>query len=202
MSAQPSQLIQDLSNVPNIISSLGLGISAAQKAFNVEYLNGLEQLFAMAKMIHGEDNPNRDAFKDMFINLVTTMAPYRYQFTETTLAVRLDLAQSVQRGTSAKLGVSVGAVTLNAAMTEGFSSNYRAAAEIKTVLQAVPFDPAQVATLIANANSLNDKVLDMPDPSAVDKAFMEKSAEIFERTTGAKPKKLPKPIKKSGGATS
>lgn len=193
MSSQPNQLIQDLSNVPNIISSLGLGIAAAQKAFNVEYLNGLERLFAMAKMLHGEANPNRDAFKDLFINMVTTMAPFRYQFSETTLAVRLDLAQSAQRGSSAKLGVSVGAVTLNAAMTEGFSSNYRAAAEVKTVLHAVPFDPAQIATLIANANDLNSKVLDMPAQSEVDNAYMKKSADIFESVTGAKPKNIAKP---------
>ena len=137
--SQPSQLIQDLSNVPNIISSLGLGIAAAQKAFNIDYLNGLERLLAMAKMIHGEeDNANADKFSDLFMNLVTTAAPQRYQFTETTLAVRMDLSQSIQRGTTAKLGMSVGAVTLNAAMTEGFSSNYRAAAEVKTVLQARP----------------------------------------------------------------
>ena len=193
MSSQPSKLIQDLSNVPNIISSLGLGIAAAQKAFNLEYLNGLERLMALAKMIHGEDNENRDKFKDLFINMVSTMAPPRYQFTETTLAVRMDLSQSVQKGTSASLGLSVGAVTLNAAMTEGFSSNYRAAAEVKTVLQAVPFDPAQVAALIANASALNNKVLDMPAQSAVDKAFMDKSAEIFENVTGAKPKNIAKP---------
>lgn len=188
MSSQPSQLIQDLSNVPNIISSLGLGIAGAQKAFNLEYLNGLERLLAMAKMIHGEDNENADKFKDLFMNLIQTAAPHRYQFTETTLAVRMDLSQSTQRGTSAKLGVSVGAVALNAAMTEGFSSNYRAAAEVKTVLQAIPFDPAQIATLVANANDLNNKVLDMPAQSAVDKAYMDKSAELFESVTGAAPK--------------
>lgn len=190
--SQPSQLIQDLSSVPNIISSLGLGIAAAQKAFNVDYLNGLERLLAMAKMIHGEeDNANADKFSDLFMNLVTTAAPQRYQFTETTLAVRMDLAQSLQRGTTSKLGMSVGAVTLNAAMTEGFSSNYRAAAEVKTVLQAVPFDPAHLATLIANAQSLNDKVMNLPDQTAVDQAFMDKSAEIFEKATGAAPKNKP-----------
>ena len=193
MSAKPSQLIEDLSNVPNIISSLGLGIAAAQKAFNLEYLNGLESLFAIAQKIHGENNEDRDKFKDIFMNIVQTMAPYRYQFTETTLAVRLDLAQAVQKGTSASLGVSVGAVTLNAAMTEGFSSNYRAAAEVKTVLQAVPFDPAQVAALIANANALNNKDLTLSDPTPVDQAYMDKSAEILGKiTTPVKTNKKPK----------
>ena len=193
MSSQPSQLIQDLSNVPNIISSLGLGIAAAQKAFNVEYLNGLERLFAMARMIHGEDNDKRDKFKELFMNMITAMAPLRYQFTETTLAVRMDLAQSVQKGNASKLGVSVGAVTLNAAMTEGFSSNYRAAAEVKTVLHAVPFDPAQLATLIANASEISNNVLDLPSQSDVDAAYMEKSADLFSKVTGAKPKNIAKP---------
>lgn len=195
MSTQPSQLIEDLSNVPNIISSLGLGIAAAQKAFNLEYLNGLERLFAIAKELHGADNEERDKFKDLFMNMVQTMAPYRYQFTETTLAVRMDLAQSVQKGTSGSLGVSVGAVTLNAAMTEGFSSNYRAAAEVKTVLHAVPFDPAQVAVLIANANALNDKDLTLPEGAEVDNAYMTKSAEILEKVTKAPTKDNKKPKK-------
>ena len=143
-------------------------------------------------MIHGEENnANADKFSDLFMNLVNTAAPQRYQFTETTLAVRMDLAQSLQRGISSKLGMSVGAVTLNAAMTEGFSSNYRAAAEVKTDLQAVPFDPAHLATLIANAQSLNKDVMNLPDQSAVDQAYMKKSAEIFKKATGAAPKNKP-----------
>jgi len=44
-------LIKDLTNVPSIISSLGLGVAAAQKAFNLDYLESLERLFALAKVM-------------------------------------------------------------------------------------------------------------------------------------------------------
>ena len=181
MSTKPSQLINDLSNVPNIISSLGLGIAAAQKAFNLDYLNGIERLLIMANTVFGtKTDAEKEKFKDMFINMVQLMAPYRYQFTETTLSVRLDLAQSRQRGSSASLGMSVGAVALSAAMTEGLSSKYQAGAEVKTVLQSIPFDPGQVATLITNAHELTvdkKKLENFGDP--VDQAYMDKSKEIL-----------------------
>jgi hypothetical protein len=99
----------------------------------------------------------------------------------------VDLAQSLQRGTTAKLGISAGAATLSAAVTEGFSSNYRAAAEVKTVVQAVPFDPAHLASLIANAATINSNALNLPEQTEVDRAYMRKSAEIFEKVRGTAP---------------
>ncbi|MEM7103690.1 MAG: hypothetical protein AAF502_11200 [Bacteroidota bacterium] len=183
-----SMLINDLTNVPNIISSLGLGVAAAQKAFNLEYLQSIEQLFALAKMLRSKDDA--DAYKEILNDIVKTMAPSRYQFTETTLTVRMDLAQSLQQGTSAGLGMSVGAVTINAAFTQGFAYDYRAAAEVKTVLHAINFDANAMNVLLEKAKTLNEKTLTVPKRLDVDKAYMDKSADLYKKLTDADPAEI------------
>lgn len=176
MAEKASVLVQDLNNIPNIISSMGLGISAAQRAFNLDYLECLERLLAIAKEMSNETNAD---LAPIFDHVVKTMAPSRYQFSETTLSVRMDLAQSMQTGASATLGASVGAVAVNAAYTQGFAYDYRAAAEVKTVINAVHFDPNVMQTLLDNAGKLGSKVVELPDDvPEVDKAFMEKSKEL------------------------
>lgn len=179
MADKASVLVHDLNNIPNIISSMGLGIAAAQRAFNLDYLESLERLLAIAKEISKEDNAD---LAPIFDHIVKAMAPSRYQFSETTVSVRMDLAQSMQTGTSATLGASVGAVAVNAAYTQGFAYDYRAAAEVKTVINAVHFDPNVLQTLLDNAKNLGNKVLELPEDMAkVDKAFMEKSKELVEK---------------------
>ena len=46
-----SNLIKDLSTVPTIVGGLGLSIAAAQKAFNLDYLENIERLLAMTKKL-------------------------------------------------------------------------------------------------------------------------------------------------------
>lgn len=187
-SKSTSVLINDLTNVPNIISSLGLGVAMAQKAFNLEYLQAMERLFTLARMLRNHEDS--DSFKEIFNDIIKTMAPSRYQFTETTLTVRMDLAQSLQQGTSASLGMSVGAATINAAFTQGFSYDYRAAAEVKTVLNAVNFDANAMNILLERAKALGDDNLKLPKRSEVDKAYMDKSAELYEKLIGKAPEKV------------
>src|SRR5437667_7403924 len=114
--APASKLINDLSHVPHIVGALGLSIAAAQKAFNSDYLDGVERILAMTFMMLGGKKagapgspPGAGAaspvdlsadelaalkeFADLFKQLLTVAAPSRYQFTETTLHVKLDLAQ-------------------------------------------------------------------------------------------------------------
>ena len=103
-----SDLIKDLSNVPNIVGGLGLSIAAAQKAFDVDYLDSIERILALIKIMLGgkkadpQGNPidlddkekeSLAATAQVIQELLTKLAPSRYQFTETTLAVKLDLAQ-------------------------------------------------------------------------------------------------------------
>lgn len=184
-----SVLIKDLTNVPNIIASLGLGVATAQKAFNLSYLESLEKLFSLAKQVRSSEDS--DDFKEIFNDIIKAMAPSRYQFTETSIAVRMDLAQSLQETKASSLGLSVGAITVNAAFTQAFAYDYRAAAEVKAVLHAVNFDANAMNSLLARVEELASKDLSLPEEMAeADVSIMVKSAEIYKKLTGKEVPKL------------
>jgi len=195
-----SKLIEDLSHVPNIIGGLGLSIAGAQKAFNADYLDGIERILVMAQQILGEKKEGGDlsdvekarleAFKDLFKSLLVAIAPPRYQFTETTLTVKLDLAQTLKLGASVGLGVGYGGVALNAALTVGFGYDYRAAAECRTVINAVHADDKTFAALLDRAKELGNKELCLPERATIDQKLIDQTATIFEKVIGAKPPKI------------
>lgn len=192
-----SQLINDLSHVPNIIGGLGLSIAAAQKALDANYLDGVERLLLLSKMMLAptKDDGSQptpaelDAInkaQDMIRDLLIKFAPSHYQYTETTLDVKLDLAQSFNLDTSVGLGVGFGAVSLNAALTIGYGYDYRAAAECKTVIHAIPADPGVMNRLLDRAATINDKPLTLPDKNSVDARLIEQNGKIFDSLTGTK----------------
>jgi len=197
--SKTSKLIQDLSYVPHIVGGLGLSIAAAQKAFNADYLENIEKIVALAKAVAGgkkadaegkpiemtEDEAKRYAeFQSFFKEMLIALAPPRYQYSETTLTVKLDLAQSMDFGASVGLGLGFGGVTLNAAFTIGYSYDYRAAAECKTVIHAIPADPGTFVKLLERAAVINDKALTLPERSAVDENIIETTTRIFEKMIG------------------
>jgi hypothetical protein len=186
-----SKLIKDLNNVPSIIGGLGLSIAAAQKAMNADYLDGLERVVAITRSLlggaDGDKKNNVDEFRTFVQDMIAAAAPARYQFTETTLTVKMDLAQSMDLAGSVGLGVGFGAVSVNAAMTVGYGYDYRAAAECRTVLQAAPPSAEALGKLFDRAAAINDKALVLPDRSPVDQAILDKQAAIFEKLTGIKP---------------
>ena len=202
-----SDLIKDLSNVPNIIGGLGLSMAAAQKAFDVDYLDSIERILALIKIMLGgkkadaQGNPidlddkekeSLAATAQVIQELLTKLAPSRYQFTETTLNVKLDLAQSLQIGGTVGLGFGVGAITLSAAFSIAYSFDYRAAAECRTVIHAYPADQAVFTALLGRADKLSDKALELPPRSAVDKLLFEKSSELLQKLTLIKTPLQPK----------
>lgn len=202
-----SDLIKDLSNVPNIVGGLGLSIAAAQKAFDVDYLDSIERILALIKIMLGgkkadpQGNPidlddkekeSLAATAQVIQELLTKLAPSRYQFTETTLAVKLDLAQSLQIGGTVGLGFGVGAISLSAAFTIAYSFDYRAAAECRTVIHAYPADQAVFNALLGRADKLSDKALELPPRSTVDKVLFDKSSELLQKLTIIKTPLQPK----------
>ena len=202
-----SDLIKDLSNVPNIVGGLGLSIAAAQKAFDVDYLDSIERILALIKIMLGgkkadaQGNPidlddkekeSLAATAQVIQELLTKLAPSRYQFTETTLNVKLDLAQSLQIGGTVGLGFGVGAISLSAAFTIAYGFDYRAAAECRTVIHAYPADQAVFTALLGRAEKLSDKTLELPPRSAVDKLLFEKSSELLQKLTIIKTPLQPK----------
>ena len=171
-----SKIIDDLTHLPNIIAGLGLGIAQAQSKMDLDYLQSLERLVVMAKSLLGgqkassagnvptteEDQRKLEQFQGVVKDFLTVLAPTRYQFTETTLTVKLELSQHLDVSGSAGLSAGIGAVAINASLAVGYGSDYRGAAECKTVLHAVPTDANTMRTLLDRANQLGTKELSMP----------------------------------------
>lgn len=185
-----SKLIQDLQHVPEIVAGLGLSIAAAQRALNADYLDSLERVLALTKSLYGD--PALDAKPDEreFVgSLIKQLAPARYQFTETTLSVRLNLAQRMDASAQVGLGVGFGAVAVNAAFAMAYGYDYQAAAECRTVLHAQPADANVLDKLLGRAKELSDKALALPEAHAHEKSLIEQASTIFEKVVGAKPAK-------------
>lgn len=210
--SETSKLIDDLTKVPNIIAGLGLSVASAQAAFNLDYMNNIERLLAMIKSLYGgefgpevtsDDQKTKatekfEQMKGAIMDLLKSLAPSRYQFTETTLSVKLDLAQTMDLSTGVGLGLGFGGVSVSASVAIGYGSDYRGAAEVTTKLQAYAADPTVTSALIARAKELDAKALNLPDRSEVDNKIIEKSESIFEKMVGV----LPKPVnKKSSEST-
>mgnify|MGYP001477083893 CR=1 FL=1 len=98
-----SKLIKDLSHVPNIIAGLGLGIAEAQAHFDLEYVRSLERIAVMSQSLlksvpagtTAADQERNLALAGFVKEMLLALAPAHYQFTETTLTVKLDLAQTL-----------------------------------------------------------------------------------------------------------
>jgi hypothetical protein len=192
MTKNVNELIDSLAAVPGIIADLGLSIAEAQKALNLEYLNALERVFVMAQAINAKKAPKAAGAADESVPEGTAAAmqavleaftPTRYQFTETSLAVRLDLARSLRAGATVGGGAALGAVLVNAALTVGYGYDFRGAAEVRTVLHAAP-PGADLNKLTERAAKLGEAGLTLPtiDFSSITKQ-VEKAAEIYSKVT-------------------
>jgi len=192
-----SRLVNDLSKIPNIVGGLGLSIAAAQKAFNLDYLESIERLVALAGSMLGEKGQNNEDLsaktadlRAFLMELIRALAPPRYQFTETTLAVRMDLSQTMSANVGVGLGVGYGGVAVNASLALGYRYDYRAAAECRTVINAIPPDPAMLQTLLERAKELANKALELPPRSEVDQGIIAQAQRIFEKVVGAAPRAI------------
>lgn len=211
MTNKASKLIQDLSSVPGIVGGLGLSIAEAQKAFNLDYMDNIERLLGLTKALldpkvekaQGAPTPEEKAALKksseenaaVLESILKQLAPSRYQFTETTLAVKLDLAQTMDLGASGGFSVGMGAVAVNAAMTVGYGYDYRAAAEVRTVIHAIPSDQTTMNTLLGRAEKLSDKALELPAGATVDKEIVNKAHSLTEKILD---KDIKKPEEKKG----
>ncbi len=184
-----SKLIKDLEHVPEIIAGLGLSIAAAQHALNVGYLDAVERIIAMTKSFIGDGKLTNSDDREFLKTLLKELSPTRYQFTETTLAVRLNLAQRLDLSAQVGLGVGFGGVSVNAAFAMAYGFDYQAAAECRTVLHAHPLDGNAMDKLLARAKEINDKAVDLPAQHPHEKELIDKTSTIFESLVGTPPAK-------------
>lgn len=201
-----SKIIEDLTHIPNIIAGLGLSIAQAQKAFDLDYIQSLERILVMAQSLLGGRSSGEGGtqstelsaaererlaqFQGFFKELIVALAPSRYQFTETTLSVKLDLAQHLDVSAGGGVSAGISGVAVNAALSIGYGSDYRGAAECRTVLQAIPSDPATLRLLLDRAKELSNKELTLPARSKADSEILSQSSRIYERMVGAPPARI------------
>lgn len=182
--SKTSKLIDDLSTLPAIVGNLGLSIAAAQKAFNLTYLESIDQIIRIAQATLGEGQAADSAFSEEFTRLLKLLAPAHYQYTETELEFRADLAQTLNATVGAGLGVNVGAMAVNASVAVGFGYDYRAAARVKTVIHAVPADETVMNSLLDRADKLSANNISLPERDEVDNEIIKSMNSIFKTLTG------------------
>ncbi|MGF1456747.1 MAG: hypothetical protein ACFB6R_15375 [Alphaproteobacteria bacterium] len=139
-------LTSELSDLAGIIASLGKGVAEAQTEMNVDYIKRLKELTAIIATL------SDDAMKDEGVQaLLQSVAPPRYQFTETTLDVSVDIAES--RSVAGAFGArfAAKAVAVNMAVAGAYGLDYRAAARVRTVLHAHTDQNVQADLLTAAA---------------------------------------------------
>ncbi|MEO8657322.1 MAG: hypothetical protein ABI693_02580 [Bryobacteraceae bacterium] len=130
-----SVLISDLKTVPGIIGGLGLGIAAAQKELNADYIASLIAIVDMVKKLNlAADTDDRAKF---LANLLMQLAPSRYQYTTTELQVRMDLSQTTNQAIAIGGGFAMGAIAISGSFARSTSEEYRAAAECHTIIDAL-----------------------------------------------------------------
>lgn len=189
-----------LSSVATIIGELGANIAQAQKQLDANYVQNLTLVLGQLADASGKKaaveaakaalaKASTDAAKAEAqaaltaaealtlpagtLDLIKAIGPSRYQFTETTLKVRLDLSRSLDVVGSLGVGAGFGAITVNAALTVGYAYDYQAAAECTTVLHAVPTNEAVLKTLLDRAKEVDGQKLTLPARSAADDKLVE-----------------------------
>ncbi len=199
---EASKLIKDLSHVSNIVGALGLSIAAAQKALDANYLDGVERLIVLANMmldpkkkggggLTAAEKASMGELKEILYDLLGKFAPSHYQYTETTLDVKLDLAQSLDLNATVGLGAGYGAVTVNAAFTIGYGYDYRAAAECRTVIHAIPPNPVVFNKLLDQAATFKYDPLTLPEKETADAKLIEQSGKILTALSGGTEVEIP-----------
>ena len=183
LEADPDTAPEDLESKRNEVRPLLETLAAAERH---------EQVLAdsHAKLIK-ENNELRLA---AFSQLLKSLTPSRYQFTETTLEFSADLAEhmsvGLELGGSAGVNVGVAAVTVNSSLSVGYGRDYRAAARVSTVLHAYQ-DTDMTDALLARASQLGK--VELPNRSETSKAVEQNVHDVFNLMQGKAPGEIAAP---------
>ncbi|HYO64337.1 MAG TPA: hypothetical protein VER08_11950 [Pyrinomonadaceae bacterium] len=139
MSQNLDKLFGGLQTLPGLIGDLALSIAEAQTRLDENYMKSLAEFMkTVAPLINRTTGDESRQFQELF----KAIAPSRYQFTETVVEVRADLqvTSASQTQVDANVGVTnkVFAATVNFSYLKRTASDYRAAALVRTTLNAIP----------------------------------------------------------------
>lgn len=179
-------LTQELSGVAGIVGKLGISIATAQKLFNKSYLDGLATTVAIIQTIKNSKNDTTtEQDLQTIIGAIKDIAPARYQYTQTELEFHADLSQSLDISGSASVGISLNAVTINAAISGAFAQDYRAAARIKTTIQAISPNVDMIDYL--NRLPANSAPQLPEDTAEIDREIVSSVGVLMKNTVDMKP---------------
>lgn len=190
--SKTSKLLNDLSTLPSIVGNLGLSIAVAQKAFNLNYLESVATIIAMARSYLGDEQANSSEFSEQITGLLKTLAPAHYQYTETELEFRADLAQTLSASGGVGLGINIGAIAVNASVAVGFGYDYRAAAKVRTVIHAVPADQTVMTSLLDRASKLKAQNISLPEQTNEDEEIINTMNGIYKTLIEKDPAEITK----------
>ncbi|MCP4328170.1 MAG: hypothetical protein GY791_07015 [Alphaproteobacteria bacterium] len=176
------RLTSQLVKVADIVGDLGLNIAEAQKELNRDYLENLKQLMKVVGDTLGTEN-GTDEQRAALVALVKSLAPSRYQYTETTLDFSADIAETLQVGGQVGLGASFKVISVNASMTLGYGYDYRAAARITTTIHALP-DPGLSEKLLDQSAAIRTNGAALPAPADIDKEIYDGVSDVMKALTG------------------
>lgn len=180
----PDRLTGQLYHLPAIIAGVALSVADAQKDLNADYMKNIKKLMVLMKRTFGEGTEEDVKQKaDAIRSLLESLAPSRYQFTETTIDFAADLAETFDATIAGQLGFGIQAITVNAAFSLGYGYDYRAAARISVNLHARGTDPSTVKDLIRRASELKTEKLPLPQLSVVEKELWDTTTEIYNALT-------------------
>lgn len=155
---QINNFYQSFHTLPKLISDLALSVADAQGRLDQDYVESLAELTKIIGTIKDKDK-NKETV-EQYLSLLRAIAPSRYQFTETSVEVRADLQMSSL--TEVKLGAELGikaivfTAAVNASYVKRSAYDYQASAHIRTVLNAIPADPALMTALLERAKSTTE----------------------------------------------
>ncbi|MEM9315942.1 MAG: hypothetical protein AAGA95_15075 [Pseudomonadota bacterium] len=186
------RLTSQLQDLSTIIGSLGLNIARAQKEFNADYLNSIRVIMEMLKGDGTDDDePEQNG---VIVEILKSLSPARYQFTETTIDFSADLAETRQKQLAAGATLTTKAVAVNAAMTMGYGHDYRASARITSVIHAY-HDPTLGQKLLEQAAQIRMNKPALPAADTLDKELIDSVNEIYMGLKGA-----PAPAEETGAS--
>jgi hypothetical protein len=178
------RLTSQLYHLPAIIGRLGLSIANTQKVLNADYVENVKKLMGLIARTLGDSTDEEVQQKAAAMHsLLESLAPSRYQFTETTIDFSADLAETADLTVAGGIGFGAQAVTVNAAFSLGYGYDYRAAARIRVNLHAYPSDPHMAKALLERAASLQADKLDLPQLSAIEKESWDTVTDIYNALT-------------------
>ncbi len=176
------RLTSQLVRVADIVGDLGLNIAEAQKELNRDYLQNIKHLMKIVGDTLGTENGTEEQ-RAALVALIKSLAPSRYQYTETTLDFSADIAETLQLGAEVGGGATFKVVNINASMTLGYGYDYRAAARITTTIHALP-DPNLSEKLLQQSAAIRANTAALPSPAEIDKEIYEGVSNIMKALTG------------------